>query len=298
MSDIDPYFDNTDHDHVSSAEFVRSFAKWRDSAQTRPVKITQHGRITHYLLSAREYDRLSKAQNNPAPEDLAFLELAEWLDDAIIAVNQIHDVAFCNRGAKAITGMKLPSEGSAPLWDLLPQLVGSLAEMQIGRTISSREPTSIDLPSPFNTDRWLRLRTFPLNELTILTFGDITEDVRRFRQADAKEAMLQAISTSNDVGYLRISVRGTIEQTDRSICEWLGIAEDRLKGVALIDVLTRDSRIAGRELIEQVLGGRDPQGCKLRLLTRDGELEVSASCAPLSGAMGTEGAVMILVQSQ
>ena len=45
---------------VSSAELQRAFGRYRDTAMRTPVSITNHGRETLVLLSAREYRRLKE----------------------------------------------------------------------------------------------------------------------------------------------------------------------------------------------------------------------------------------------
>jgi prevent-host-death family protein len=45
---------------VSSAELLRQFGRYRDTAQREPVTITSRGRRSLVLISAEEYDRLKR----------------------------------------------------------------------------------------------------------------------------------------------------------------------------------------------------------------------------------------------
>jgi prevent-host-death family protein len=45
---------------VTSAEFQKSFGRYREVAQREPVTITNHGRESLVLLSAEEYRRLKQ----------------------------------------------------------------------------------------------------------------------------------------------------------------------------------------------------------------------------------------------
>ena len=45
---------------VSSAEFQKSFGRYREVAQREPVTITNHGRESLVLLSVDEYRRLKR----------------------------------------------------------------------------------------------------------------------------------------------------------------------------------------------------------------------------------------------
>jgi prevent-host-death family protein len=68
---------------VPSAEFQKSFGRYREKALQEPVFITNHGRESLVLMSADEYRRL-KGRDQKAlypwelsAEDIAALELAE-----------------------------------------------------------------------------------------------------------------------------------------------------------------------------------------------------------------------------
>ncbi len=58
---------------VSAAEFQRKFGRYQDTALTRPVTITQHGRDRLVLMSVDEYRRLKRR----ARESLLASELSD-----------------------------------------------------------------------------------------------------------------------------------------------------------------------------------------------------------------------------
>ena len=68
---------------VTSAEFQKSFGRYREVAQREPVAITNHGRESLVLLSAEEYRRLKRLDRRALypweldEETLAALERAE-----------------------------------------------------------------------------------------------------------------------------------------------------------------------------------------------------------------------------
>jgi prevent-host-death family protein len=68
---------------VTSAEFQRSFGRYREVAQREPVAITSYGRESLVLLSAEEYRRLKQCDRRAlrpwemSEEALAALEAAE-----------------------------------------------------------------------------------------------------------------------------------------------------------------------------------------------------------------------------
>jgi len=67
---------------VSSTEFQKNFARYRDLALTQPVTITRNGRDRTVLISAHEYQRLKRLDRRVmsladfTPEDVAAIERA------------------------------------------------------------------------------------------------------------------------------------------------------------------------------------------------------------------------------
>lgn len=279
---------------VSAADFVRNFAKWREAAHSQPVYITNHGRSSHVLTTIDFFDRLNEITGSEDLSQASLFGLADWVDEAIVVCNEHEHVVFANRLATAKCGIAPISPGKK-LIEMIPSLGGTLAEVQYRRTLDTREASSVDLPSPFSQGGWLNLRCFPLRELTVLMLKDITEDVERYRLADVKEAMLHAISLQETTGYLRVSLRGTIERADESFCKWIGLDEDRINGVQLIDMVSRKDRVKFRDHLEEILTGAGPVVLDTKFTPNHaGELALRCSIVGLHGAYGTEGAVIVL----
>lgn len=209
--------------------------------------------------------------------------------------NASGELVYANRVAKAICRIDAAPVGHQPLKQVMPQIAGTLLEVNFRRTLLGREPTSADMPSPFLTDGWLHFRSFPMSDKTVLMFRDITVDVQRHRLADVKEAMFQAISAHGSLGYLRLSLRGTIERIDGTVCQWLGLDEDKLRGVPLVDLIARHSRVDCREAFEAVFRGQGPRVVDCAFVSNvEGEVPVRCSVVQLHGAFGAEGLVMVL----
>ena len=49
---------------VTVVEFKKHFGRYREAAQRAPVGITNHGRLSAVLISAAEYDELSKLKRD------------------------------------------------------------------------------------------------------------------------------------------------------------------------------------------------------------------------------------------
>jgi PAS domain-containing protein len=181
------------------------------------------------------------------------------------------------------------------IFDLFPELNGSVLELQLRRTLASGQPNSADVPSPFRENSILRFRCFMISTGVGMTIRDITEEFKRDRLADFKAALVRAIEVHGNIGYLRVSVRGTIDRAEETVCKMVNLPADRLVGVAFSDLIEVSQRRRFKEALENVLRGAGPLGLRSCLLSNNGtEVPVTVSIAQLQGAYGLEGAAMVL----
>lgn len=66
---------------ITAADLAKQFGKYRDIALREPVSVTHHGRETVVMLSADEYKRLKKMEDDMNKE-------SEKLMDARVAVHR------------------------------------------------------------------------------------------------------------------------------------------------------------------------------------------------------------------
>lgn len=291
---------DTAENTVSAAEFVRNFARFREVALQNAVFISNHGRVSHVLSSVEEFDRTQSvgaiAADVPLRQATLF-GLADWVNEAVIVCNPDEEVIYANRVAVAICGMDLPSDRAVSLRTAMPRMLGSLMEVNFRRSALSREPTTADIPSPFVAGNWLNLRIFPLRENTVMLLRDITEEVQRHRLADVKKAMIDVFALHGGMGYVRLTVRGTMERVGEAFCNWVGLTEDKLLGVPLLNLIDRADRANFREGMEGVLGGTGTFRTVTRLTpNRSGVVAVDCAMVHLQGAYGAEGAVAVFTR--
>ncbi|QWC56327.1 PAS domain-containing protein [Erythrobacter sp. 3-20A1M] len=279
---------------VPAANFVRCFAKWRDEALKKPVFVTNHGRVTHALVGIDQFVSMTEAPTTAEVEANPF-ELAEWIDEAVIICDKHLVVQTMNRVASATCCISAPQCVGRNLYECLPQLRGTLYEVNLMRTVEANEPTSADIPSPLRQDGWLRLQTFPLHGCNVLMFRDITEEVERHRLADVKAALIEAMAVHNAIGYVRVGVSGMIERVDQPFCDLLGVPEERLCGARLVDLVSRETRVAFKTDLEEAMAGHGSRRVVARFLTNRGTTDdLLAAIVQLRGAYGAEGAVILL----
>lgn len=283
---------------ATAAEVVRSFSHWRDVATKNPVFITNHGRETHVLLDIAEYKELTVpkgATGRSSGDDL--IGLAEWIDEALMICDQDLRIEYANRVAGAVCRKPTADLIGRLLVDVLPAVSGSLMEVHARRTVVGGEPSAADIPSPFSNGAWLRFQSFPLGSCNVLMFRDITEDVQRHRLADVKASILEAMSVHGEVGYVRISLRGTIERVDDPFSRMVELDETRLLGISLSDLVVREQRVMFRDSLEHVMQGGPPTRLRVGFLSNSGEIAYArVSIVQLHGAYGAEGAVVMLTR--
>nr|WP_306300237.1 PAS domain-containing protein [Erythrobacter sp. LQ02-29] len=222
-------------------------------------------------------------------------ELAEWIDEAVIICDDDLGVVSMNRMAAATCGISASQCVGRKLYDCLPQLQGTLYEVNMMRTVQANEPTSADIPSPLRKDGWMRLQTFPLHGRNVLMFRDITEEVEHHRLADVKTAIIEAMAVHNAIGYVRVGVSGLIDRVDEPFCDLLGVPEERLRGARLVDLVSREKRVAFKSELEEAMAGNGARRVIAEFISNRGKTEtLVAAIVQLKGAYGAEGAVVLL----
>ncbi len=298
LHDLNTSQDQTPVESVTSAELVRSFAKWRETALSRPVAITTHGRVSHVLTGAEIFEQMARPAGGSGAmtADQQLISLSERLKEGLLVCDRDEVILYANRQAKEFLDLE-PLQPGVRLTQCLPELEGSVMQVQYRRTIETREALAADLPSQRRKGRWVNFQSIPLGEQFVLLLRDITEEVERYRMADAKEAMLEAISRNPDVSYVRLSPRGLIAMADATLEDWLGISHEKLMGIRLDDVIVREHQHAFRKILDKVLERDCATNCDLDLLANKGaSLNVHCAIVPLCGAYGVEGASMIMTR--
>ncbi|WP_120078122.1 PAS domain-containing protein [Aurantiacibacter odishensis] len=284
--------------HVTSAELVRSFAKWRDASQTTPIFVTTHGRPSHVLTSARLFQQLTQnsGRENTLLAEEQLTGLADWLGESIILCTADEEIIYAN--ARARQYCRLPAlRPGITLAEAMPALEGSVIQVQYRRTMATGEALQADIPSVFAKDCWTHLQSIPLGDRLVLMMRDITDEVEHYRMADAKHAMLDAISLHPDVSYVHITLRGLIEATDPSFRKWMDVSDEKLCGVRLGDLVVRKQRLAFRNALDRVYEDNERQQIEIELMpNKAASLRVKLAIVPLQGAYGLEGASVIMTR--
>ena len=289
-----------DRVRVTAAEFTRKFGHLTKLYRNTPIHVTNHGQETHVLLAADVYEQLAAgaAQATVASgSDLPTLtDLGAWIRQGLIVLDRDMNVRYANPVAYMMAQVPEGSLIGRNFLEALPELRDSLLSSYLQRTISGGERQTADLPLPFRAeDVWYRADVIPnLNGATLL-LTDISDDVRRYRLADAKVALVTALDQHGGIGYARVNVRARIERVDATLAKMLSMPEERLVGNYITDLVPVADRVAFKDSLEAVLSGQATASCRTRMITNHGAIiPVKVAVAELRGAYGGEGAVLVI----
>ncbi len=291
----------SDQPTVSSADFARRFGQLRQMQDDEAIFVTHHGRATHVLTTVRHYtalkegDGVGRSDTAAAPPSLQ--DFANCLTIGVVLIDYDLRVLAANHVAHAQLDRKEGELVGQRIFETIPSLRGSLVETYARRAVVSREPTSAEMPSLFRRDNWIRVDIHPFaNHVTILVH-DITEDVRRHRLADARQALREAVTAHDGIGYASLNTRGHIDRVEPTLCDMVRLSEERLHHVAMADLVPVAHRVAFREALDQVLSGEGARTIDSALLSNDGAaIAVRVTIAELRGIYGNEGAIVLLTR--
>ncbi len=281
---------------VRASEFARQFGHLSQAGRT--VFVTHHGRETHALLPIANYHEfVATAKSDDHEAIFSNQELVDWLPLLLVVVDDQRTIVLANRTAHAMarkTEAALPGHG---LFDAFPALRDTMFESYCNRTERTGEPCSFELPGLFGSDTWHRMETFRTHHGVVILAHDITDDVKAYRLADTKKALIEAILAHGGIGYIWFNVRGRIEQVDAAMSDLLQLPRERLGSVPVIDLVPVGQRVMLREVIEEVLSHGGTQRFETEFLRNDGTtVPAVGAINDLRGIYGSEGAVMVVTR--
>lgn len=264
------------------------------------IVVTHHGRATHVLTTVRHYTALQQAGGNDGTEPVSTAslnELANCLSIGVLLIDYDLRIIAANRVAHVQLDWHDGDLSRRKVFEALPMLRGSLIETYVNRSVASKEPYSAEIPSLFKKDMWVRVEIHPFGQYFTVLFHDITDDMKFHRLADARKSLREAIAVHDGIGYVCLNTRGHIEQAEPTFCDILHLSEDRLRHVAMADLIPVGQRVGFREALDRVLSGAGARTIDSAILSNEGRaVPVRITIAELRGAYGNEGAIVLLTR--
>lgn len=281
---------------VRASEFARQFGHLSQAGRT--VFVTHHGRETHALLPIAKFNEfIATAKNDDNDAVFSNQELADWLPLLLVVVDEGRNIVMANRTAHAMARKTEGALVGRGLFDAFPTLRETMFESYCNRTERTGEPCSFELPGLFASDTWHRMETFRTQQGVVMLARDITDDVKAYRLADTKKALIEAILAHGGIGYIWFNMRGRIEEVDTAMSELLHLPPERLSNVSVVDLVPVGQRVMLREAIENVLSHGGTQRFETEFLRNDGTtVPAVGAIKDLRGVYGSEGAVMVVTR--
>lgn len=281
---------------VRASDFSRRFGHLSQAGRT--VFVTHHGRETHALLPIANYNEfVATARADDRDGIFSNQELADWLPLMLVVADETRTIVMANRTAHAVARKPDGALPGCALFEALPALKDSMFENYYNRTERTGEPCSFELLGLLGSDSWHRVETFRTHQGVVMLARDITEEVKAYRLADTKKALIEAILAHGGIGYIWFNVRGRIEQVDQAMSDLLQLPRERLNNVPVVDLAPVSHRVSLREMIENVLTHGSTQRFETEFLRNDGTtIPAVGAIKDLRGLYGSEGAVMVVTR--
>jgi len=200
---------------VPDALRVRALAEGRIQEE-RPIRhrdgFAVWGALTILPLQGDEegflwilHDRSDERRMEEAIADVRrrATDILDSIDEALVALDCDFRVIYQNRRAEQLDRQSLSAVRGRRLWEVWPQLAGSDLEALCRRTMTERQPTSIEKRfDGENTTLWLEVRFLPTAEGVGCFFRDITMRKRAEEEARAShERAVKILESISDAFY-------------------------------------------------------------------------------------------------
>ncbi len=286
---------------VSSADLARRFGQLRQMHPEDAIIVTHHGRPTHVLTTVSHYDSLQRPpaeQETPQLAVDAVQRFADCLRNGVLLIDYDMNVLVANQVAQVMVDQADRSLVGSKIFEAVPVLRRSLVGTYVRRAVASKEPCTAELPSLFRPGNWVRVDVHPYARHVTILFQDITDDVQRHRLGDKREAIKAAVETHDAIGYACINTRGHIEQVDETFATLIQLPAERLRHVAVADLVPVARRVAFREALDTVLSEGGVGAVDTALLDNQGQaVPVRIVLAEMHGSYGSEGAILLLTRT-
>lgn len=286
--------------HVTAAMLVRQFGAVRQQADVAPVFVTQHGRVSHVLCSARHYEGISQDRGQVAPGGAALdmVQLAGLMHDCLLLLDDQCRLVHANHAMLAMTRFAATAIVGVPVLQAFPQLQDTLAQIYLDRVFASGDSVQFEMPCPFRRSGRLACRIAGVGTGIALVMTDIGPEIEALRQRLLQREAIDAIDSTGTVAMVRLSLRGFIISLNDALSAMVGITRERLVGqhfANLVDVRMR-SRVA--EQMEGAFAQAESRSVAARLLSNHGELiDVTIGLASSCEGLATDGVTLVLTRA-
>ncbi|CAO3409838.1 PAS domain-containing hybrid sensor histidine kinase/response regulator [Azospirillum largimobile] len=175
-------------------------------------------------------------------------DILDSIDEALVALDRDYRVIYQNRRAEQLDHQPLSAMRGRRLWEIWPQLAGSDLEALCRRTMTEREPTSIEKRlDGEDTTLWLEVRFLPTPEGVGCFFRDITMRKRAEEEARASHERTVTILESISDAFYAVDHDWRFTYINRKAEQLWGRCRDTLLGRRIWDAFPK---VLGSEAFE------------------------------------------------
>jgi PAS domain S-box-containing protein len=224
-----------------------------------------------------------RAQAEEAREQVA--NILESITDSFSVYNREWQVTYFNKEAeKLLPRLGLTREAilGKSLWELFPELVGSVIYEQYHRAIVEQVPVEFEIFYP-PLGGWYQVRAYPSKDGLAVYSQDITERKR----AEEIRLHLAAIVESSDDAIISKSLEGTILSWNKGARRIFGYSAEEVVGKSIYILIPPDRTDEEPRILERLRRGEPIHHYETVRITKDGRaVNISLSVSPIKDESG------------
>ena len=218
-----------------------------------------------YELAQRERAAAEGARRQVA-------DVLESITDSFTVYDREWRVTYFNREAEKLLprlGLTREAALGKSLWELLPDLVGTVVYEQYHRAVGEQTPVEFELFYP-PLGGWYEVRAYPSKDGLAVYSQDITERKRAEEALRRSEQELADFFENAVVGLHWVGPDGTILRANRAELELLGYAAEEYVGHHIAEFHADRAAIA--DILRRLQAGEVLREYPARLRRRDGSI--------------------------
>ena len=208
------------------------------------------------------------------------------INDQFIVLDREWRYAFVNDQVTAVTGFPKEALLGKSIWDVFPDLIGSIFDTQVNRAVAEQTVVRFEIFYP-PLHRWLENRIYPFADGVTIFVTDITDRKQVEKALRESEERFRNMADNAPVMIWVTDPTGYCTYLSKSWYDFTGQTEETGLGFGWLDTLHPEDREYARKMILAVHNRCEAFRLEYRLRRKDGEYRFCIDAA--SPWFGVEG---------
>jgi diguanylate cyclase (GGDEF)-like protein/PAS domain S-box-containing protein len=175
-------------------------------------------------------ERQARAQLQQSRNELH--SMLESIGEAFYAIDRDWHITYANRKAASFVGITPASAIGRRLFDVVPEVLGTMLHQHFERVLSTREAAFFEAYwEP--RDAWAEVRVYPNDDGLSVYFHDISARRKAESALRTSEQRLRDMIEMTPAGYLLADGDGAIQEVNPALCRLSGYRKEELIGRTL-----------------------------------------------------------------